>query len=132
MVPQPVVVGLTLCEKIIVEEGTKAISLISCLKKLNVDSFPTPPERLCLYVALTGGLGEGTMKLLVTRLETDQVIFSSKRSIQFADRLSMIRVMLRFRGLTFPEQGKYQCALWLDDEWMAQTGVELVANEEHP
>ncbi len=86
MLPQPIVVGLTLCEKIIVEEGTKTVSLVSCFTKLGVDVFPTPPERVCVYAALTDGFGEGTIDLLITRLETGQVIASNRSQIRFIDR----------------------------------------------
>lgn len=120
MIPQPIVLGLTLCEKIIVEEGTKTVSLIGCFTKLGMDSFPTPPERVCLFAALTDGLGEGTIDLLITRLETGEVIASNRSRVRFVDRLSTLRLMFRLKVL-FPAPGKYQFAIWLDGQWLSHT-----------
>jgi hypothetical protein len=55
MNPLPTVLGLTLCEKAIVEEGTKNLTLVSTFTKLVVDGFPSLPQLFVLYAALTEG-----------------------------------------------------------------------------
>jgi hypothetical protein len=61
MSPLPVVLGLTICEKIIVEEGTKNLTLISTFNKINVDSFPSAPQKFNVFTVLTEGQGHGTI-----------------------------------------------------------------------
>ena len=83
MIPQPIVVGLTLCERIIVEEGTKSLSLIDCFVKLQSDTFPTPSRPLCLYAAPQAVAERVLIELTVTHLDTDEVIVSGRRQIRF-------------------------------------------------
>jgi hypothetical protein len=44
MVPLPIVLGLSVCERVIVEEGTQNLTLVSCFTKLLVDQFPSQPR----------------------------------------------------------------------------------------
>lgn len=41
MTPLPLVLGVTLCEKAIVEAGTSNISLVSTFSRLVVEQFPS-------------------------------------------------------------------------------------------
>lgn len=63
MIPQPQVLGLTLCEKAIVEEGTKNITLVSAFTRLVSEEFPTLRQRFALHTVLTGGLGTGIIDM---------------------------------------------------------------------
>ena len=69
MIPPPVALGL--CEKAIVEEGTKNLTLVNTFTTMFVDGFPSPPQRFAAYAALTDGLGNATIQLGLTHLETD-------------------------------------------------------------
>jgi len=74
MVPTPVVLGLTVCERVIVEERTRNLSLVSCFTKLFVDEFPSSPQRFAVVAAFRDGLGTGTIDLVITQVETDREI----------------------------------------------------------
>lgn len=39
MTPLPITLGLSICEKVIIEEGTKNATLVSTFTKLNVEDF---------------------------------------------------------------------------------------------
>ena len=50
MIPPPMTVGLTLCHYVMVEEGTKNVSLIGGFSKFRGRAFPfTPSPLLRLY-----------------------------------------------------------------------------------
>jgi hypothetical protein len=61
MIPRPIALGLTICEKAIVEERTRNLTLVSCFTKLIVEDFPSLPQRFALFAVLTDGLGNGTI-----------------------------------------------------------------------
>src|SRR5712692_6122829 len=119
MVPPPNVLGLALCEKVIVEEGTKNITLVNCFTKMFVEAFPSPPQRFALFAALTGGFGDGIIELIGTWLDTDEVIYSFRNTVRFVDRLREVRVVVRVNDCSFPASGRYQFTLMIDGEWIA-------------
>lgn len=88
MVPCPVALALVLCEKVIVEEGTRNASLIGTFNHLHAGTFPFVPLPFCVVATLTGAQGEGEITLSVTRLETDEEVASLTRRVEFPDRFS--------------------------------------------
>ena len=86
MVPTPVALGLNVCEKIVVEEGTKNVTLVNCFSKMFVDSFPSDPQRFALYAVLRDGQGLATIQLVVTDAESDEEIYSAKETQKHAGR----------------------------------------------
>lgn len=129
MIPLPVVLGLTICEKVIVEEGTKNVTLVSTFTKLIVDDLPTPPQKFAVYTVLTKGVGDGRMKMVVTSLETDEVIYTNEFAVRFPNRLMEVRVLFRVTSCSFPRAGKYQITLFLDDEWLAERQIQVVERQ---
>jgi len=65
MVPTPVALGLNVCEKIVVEEGTKNVTLVNCFSKMFVDGFPSGPRRFAVHAALRDGQGRANISLNV-------------------------------------------------------------------
>jgi hypothetical protein len=125
MIPPPIVLGLTICEKAIVEEGTRNVTIVSTFTRLVVDEFPSPPQRFSVYSVLTEGLGDGTILLTVTNLETDEEVDRIERSFRFPDRLAEIRLLFRIRECSFPVEGTYQITLYIDGEWLAQRRLQV-------
>jgi hypothetical protein len=130
MSPFPLVLGLTLCEKAIVEEGTKNVTLVSTFTKLTVEEFPSSPQRFVLYTVLTEGLGQGTMDLVIRNLETNAEVFSLQVPVSFPDRVIEARVLLRINRCVFPVEGEHLCTLLLDGEWLGQRRLRVVKKEE--
>ena len=61
MLSQPVLLGLTLCERVIFEEETKNVTLVSGFQGLRVDAFPSSPQRISVFAVLTEGEGDVSM-----------------------------------------------------------------------
>src|SRR5438132_378762 len=59
MFPQPVALGLTLCEQILVDKSTNNVSLINIFTTWPTKKLPSPPRRLYLFAVLKGGQGRG-------------------------------------------------------------------------
>jgi hypothetical protein len=72
MVPRPAALGLTLREKVIVEEKTKSVSLIGICSKVRGRTFPLTLPPVWVVATLTGSQGDGELSLVVTNLRTDE------------------------------------------------------------
>jgi hypothetical protein len=126
----PVVIGLACCEQVIVEETTRNITLVNCFTRLKVRQFPSAPRRLVVFTALTDGLGQGTLSLVVAALDTLEAILRRQNEIQFSDPLQEVRVIFRLDQVSFPRPGSYQVTLLADGELVAQRTIHLSAMEE--
>jgi hypothetical protein len=132
VVKRPVVIGLLCCEQAIVEERTRNITLVNCFTRLKVSGFPSAPQRLVVFTALTDGLGKGTLKLVVTALDTWKDVLTQHNPIEFSDPLQEVRVLFRLTQVEFPGPGTYQITLSADDELVAQRTIHVSATEEQP
>jgi hypothetical protein len=132
MIPKPIALGMTIREKVIVEERTKNVTLVSCFTRLIVEDFPSPPQRFTLFAALKGGLGNGIMEVVGTRLDTDETIYVRQVLIQFPNRLMEVRFIFRVTDCSFPEVGIYHFTLLIDGEWLAQHELHVVGRREQP
>jgi hypothetical protein len=59
MVPTPIALGLTLCEKVIVEEATRNITLVNCFSRLRAAAFPFQPVPFSVCAARFGNHSRG-------------------------------------------------------------------------
>ena len=132
MIPPPRAVALTLCDAVIVEEGTRKVSLINTFTGLRLSHFPAAPQPFCVYATLTDGQGEGLVELAVTRLETDEEIYSLRRPLRFPDRLTDVGVLFRISGCVFPAPGTYLFTLLLDGDWVAHRRIRVQTREGQP
>lgn len=125
MVPQPVAVGMALCDYVIVEKGTEKVSLVGEFERFRLASFPTVAPPFCVFATLTGGEGSGTIQLDIQDLGTLERIEKWTQVVQFPDRLAHVRVLFRLNYCTFPRAGYYQANLLADGEWVAQQRFEV-------
>jgi hypothetical protein len=129
MVPPPLSIGLTFCHSIIIEEGTRNLTLIGSFFDFYADDFPFTPDPFYVVTSLVGGHGEGELELTITRLETDQEVFSVHRRLSFPDRLTAVRVVFRSRDCVFSDAGAYVMTLLMDGEWVTQRRFEVSYKE---
>ena len=130
MVPCPRAQGLTLCDYVMREEGTRKLSLVGTFGALMVTGFPSESHPFWVFVSLTDGLGEGNMELTITQLSTDEEIFAIRQAIRFPDRFADLEVLFRLDDCSFPEEGPYLFTLLVDDVVVAQRRVPVYSVEE--
>lgn len=127
MVPAPIALGLTICEKVIVEQGTIRVSLISIFNMLEAAEFPHTPPPFCVFASLTGGEGSATATLTITRMETDEVIEAAPMPLTFPNRFAISHALFRFNDREFPSPGTYMFTLLVDGDWVAHRRLYVVA-----
>jgi len=130
MVPRPVALGLTLCDYLVIEEGTRKVSLVGVLTKLTAEHFPYVPPPFFVHAALTDGLGAATIDLVATRLDTGEEIGLRRRTVRFVNRLGELHVVFRINDWSFPVAGSYQITLLVDREWVAQRRIRILLEAE--
>jgi hypothetical protein len=125
MVPSPLALALTLCDQVIVEEGTRKVSVIGSFRELHSRSCPFTPAPFSVLAVLTGTQGEEDLTLTVTALETDEEIYSFRRRIRLPDRFAEGRAAIRLVDCTFPAPGLYSFTLLVDGDWIAQRRLQV-------
>jgi hypothetical protein len=78
MASRPVAVGMALCDYVITEQKTNKVSLIGSFTRMAVREFPGFPDPFSVYAVLTDGLGDVTIELAVTRLDTGEEIYNRR------------------------------------------------------
>jgi hypothetical protein len=125
MVPPPKSLGLVLCEKVIVEEGTRNLTLVNTFTKRRYENFPSRRESIVVYTALTGSLGSGRIDLVAHRLDTFDEVFSRRMEVDFPDRLAAVRLLFRINNFSFPVATRYQFSLLVDGELVTQSSFPI-------
>lgn len=115
MILAPHVVGVTLCQELGVKSETGQVSLVGLFQALRVRTFPSPPQDFTVYFGLTDGVGEGTMTFTITRLETNDDLYTQSRWIAFPeDRLLVANMVVSVKACVFPAPARYGLSLSFD------------------
>jgi hypothetical protein len=124
VVQLPEVVGLVLCEGLDWHSARGKVSLSGVFQALGFRHFPTVPQDFTVYVALSGAVGEGALKLVITRLETDEEIYYYERWYSFpADRLLVVNIELPVRRCVFESPGRYGFTLYFDGKFVTERSL---------
>jgi hypothetical protein len=125
MIQSPKALGLFLCDQAHFEHETLKPSLIGIFDGIAVDAFPSPPQRFDVFAALTDGLGDATLHLVATHLETDRQVYAHSMEYAFVNPLRVVNLRIKVRACSFPDPGTYAFALWADEEVIAQTRIRV-------
>jgi hypothetical protein len=126
---RPIVLGLSLCENVIFEEGTRDVTLVNCFTHRTAERFPTEPVEFVAFAFLSDGVGSVPMGLAIERLDNLEEIHRRPFVIEFRNPLQSVRCSIRIRGLEFPVAGHYQISLLADGEVVAMRKL-IVTNKE--
>jgi hypothetical protein len=135
MMPTPSVIGLSICQVVIVDARSNNPSIISLFTGHAFDSFPTDRVPFSVFCTLTDAAGSGTIRLEVRRLTDDsshfggtELIYIQQGPIEFPDRLRILNVHFRLTKLRFPRPGSYLFTLRVDGEWVADRKLRVYAS----
>jgi hypothetical protein len=105
-----------LCERVEVVPGTRGFSLVGLFQVLRFSAFPSPPQRFTVYTILYDGVGEGTIKLSFTQLETERETHRYRKWFQFTGRQQFAHLEMPMTRCVFPAPGRYSLTLSFDDQ----------------
>lgn len=127
----PRVGGLVLCQRMHVDPLRGEISLVGVFNALTFARWPTSIVDFTAYAPLYGGSGEGTMKLVVTRMDTERDIYTFQRWYAAPGRRT-VHLEVLARRCAFPLPGRYLVSLWFDEHTIARRYLDLLESERHP
>jgi hypothetical protein len=130
MIHRPVISGLIVCERVIIEERTRNLTLVNCFTHLHVNEFPSVPERFTVFTACTDALGEMTLDLVINRLDTFEEIYVQSHRVEFRDRLQEIRFLFRVNKCSFPTAGEYLVSIMAEGESAGQRKLRVSRRED--
>src|SRR5437660_11072823 len=130
--PQPIVVGLTICRDVLVEPTSGNYSVIRAFSGMPVAAFPGLGEPFRVFAALTGGHGEAEVELVVTWFGDEEIerYARLRHRIQFTDPLRVVQCVFRFDRFPFPGPGDYLFTLYLGGGWAAQRSLRVYVRED--
>lgn len=123
----PRLVGLVLCKRLAVDLQARHLSVVGLFHALTFSAFPAP-ARFSVYTALYGGSGEGRMKLRVTRLETEDDVYSYERWWAAPGQGFSVHVEIGVTRCAFPAPGRYALSLSFDDEELISRYLDIFTN----
>jgi hypothetical protein len=128
MAKTPVAIGVFLCERVIVEEGTRNITLVNCFRERRVDQFPSEVAEFSLFALLTDGAGEMPLVVSIQRLDTLDEIYRLASTVKFASPLREYWCRPTIQK-SFPVPGHYQASLLANNEVIAQRAFAVLAKK---
>ena len=130
---RPVVLGLSLCENVIIDERTRNVTLVNCFTHRTADRFPTEPVDFTAFAFLSDGVGSVAMELMIERLDTlDEVRRHDSFAIEFRNPLQSVRCSIRVRRVEFPVAGHCQVILLAGGEAIAMRKLILTSKKINP
>ena len=137
MTVRPTARCFVVCEE--VAPDPVALHMLSLLRVVHAirpargAGYPVVQPQLAVFAQLTGGRGEGAVRVEVRNADSDAVVYrtrSAQARFDANDPLAVRGVRIRILNLAFPVAGLYWVQLRYDDEVLAQAPVLLRA--EHP
>ena len=116
---KPNVVGMVLCKEFRVDPVRRETSLAGLFHSLHFSKFPAEITEFKVYSALHDGVGEGTMEVVICRLETEQDIARVRSWCILPGREMILNVVLTMKRCRFPAPGRYRLTLKFDHQELA-------------
>ncbi len=106
--PGPSCKAMLLCERVVLDAGTRQVSLIGLINKQVLTALPGRTLPMKVFLHLVDGIGEYQMFVHVLDLAEDRVIAKAKRRpINFPDRPYAIQYYFGLPPLPIKHAGRY-------------------------
>jgi hypothetical protein len=123
--PIPSVVAMLICERVIVEQGTGAKSLIGVFENLNSPFFPAPTH-ISLYAKLLDADGHYNFLVRLVSLLDEMEIVKTEAPNVVAKPPNATEIVINFAGLPLPSPGKYEFQLWADGIFLHRATMNAI------
>jgi len=121
----PTVISLVLCDAMRVDPQRGKTALDGLFHARFVQVFPSQPQAFTTYIALNGGEGEGIMRLIISRLETEQDVYSYKKWCVLPGPGQVSDIEIKVTTCRFPAPGRYRISLQLDGTEVAHRLLDV-------
>jgi hypothetical protein len=130
MAPKPEVKAFLLCDYVLHEAGTNKKSLIGIFEQVNSPRFPFRHGKMSVYANIADAHGTYELSLRLVRLRDGNVLLEAKgMKVQVADPLQVSELGVNLEGVVFEEPGKYEFALYANDQFLQSKPFRVVKVE---
>lgn len=131
--PKPEVKAFLLCDYVLHEQGSNKKSLIGIFEQVHTANLPFRHARMSVYANMTDAHGSYDLALRLVRLRDGKVILEAKgMRIQVADPLQVSELGMNLEGIVFEEPGKYEFALYCNEQFLQSKPFRVVKLEQAP
>jgi hypothetical protein len=125
----PRVQAMVLCDG--VEESDResdVYHLRGVRSMISTTAFPYTCPRLCVFLQMSGHVGEASCHIEIDRPEMDQLVYrSGPRVITFEGPLSIMPVLFRLRNCRFPAPGLSYVHMYHGSKLIGERPLHVVA-----
>jgi hypothetical protein len=133
MAPKPELKAFLLCDYIIHEAGTGKKSLIGIFEQMHSPKFPFRAPRLSVYANFSDAHGTYELAVRLVRLRDGKVIFDARgMRVSVSDPLQVSELGVNLEGIPFEEPGKYEFALYANEQFLQSKPFRVVKVEPAP
>jgi hypothetical protein len=121
LVPPPYALALGVCDLIYRDRTTGKRFILGCFSVLHAIDFPAVHPALCIYLDLTNGRGQVTIKVQI--VDTDELhepIWAGESLVDFVDPRMVAELDFIVGGLSFPDAGEYRVQVYADNQFLVE------------
>lgn len=128
----PKVNAMLLCERVIREDGSGLVSLISIFENINGQQLPARLATMFVYAKLTEAQGDYLFKLEVIRRRDMKSIAEVQmpEPMTIDDPMVSVDMIMRLDGLSFTELGHYDFSLGANGRFIESKSVQVTVKSD--
>ena len=122
----PVAKSLYLCDGHLgfTSRKTDLMGIFDSIRPLS--GYPHTHPSFVVFARLVQGLGTIPFRVDIRRAASGQFVAGTLvQHLTFPDRETLVNMVVTMTGVSFPQSGLYLVELLLDNQWVADTTVEL-------
>lgn len=125
MIKLPDVIGMVLCDCLDFATFPGKPTLMGIFHALRFLHYPAPPRQFTAYCGLYDGVGDGTMELTMTHVQTGIDIHRLQKWYSFPRRLYHVNMEMNVHDCVFPFPGQYVIVLRFDGQELTHRYLDL-------
>lgn len=123
----PYTLAMVVCEAAYRDMATLKTTLLGIFTTIGSQVFPAMLSQVCVYLAVTDGLGSVPITLKVVDVdETEQPLFEQTVNFDFPDPLVVLETIFQIQNLPFPAPGEYRVQLFAANEPLMERRLIMV------
>lgn len=127
----PVMVAALVCDVAVADPSTGKKNLIGIFDRLWTDQFPTT-RSLSIYWKVTDAEGHYKIVARFVQVNGNRVLGEAEGDALLTDRLSSFDFMLLFPLLLFPDPGRYEFQILMNDALLGSAFLDAVRRPRQP
>jgi hypothetical protein len=126
--PEPVLVGLLLADRVITEENQKK-GIIGTFTQFTVRQVPVALPPWFIYAAVTNVAGELPFSINLVLDKSQQVIFSAGGTLKVDSPRRVVELVIPVPNVVFPQTGTYVVSFHVDGEQLGSRILDVVTSD---